>query len=340
MNVLVTGGAGYIGSHTCVELLNAGHRVLVIDNLCRSNPEALNRVRQITGKELQFRRIDLLDYEPLLAASREFSPDAVVHFAALKAVGESVSIPLTYYENNLTGTLNLCRAMSAVNCKNLVFSSSCTVYGNPARVPVTEASPTQNAECPYGRTKLFIEEILRDAAAADAAWHIALLRYFNPVGAHASGLLGEDPRGTPNNLLPYIALVAAGKLPELSVFGNDYPTPDGTCVRDYLHVVDLAKGHLAALDGLPRFAGARAWNFGTGAGVSVLEVIAAFASASGQKIPYKIAPRRAGDVVATYADPTRAREELHWQAELSLAQMCADVWRWQTQNPDGYQTRK
>lgn len=335
MKVLVTGGAGYIGSHTCVELLQAGHEVIVIDNLANSKEEALNRVRKITGRDLVFAKLDLLDYAPLEKAFATFKPDAVIHFAGLKAVGESVKIPMHYYENNITGTLNLCRAMNKTNCKNLVFSSSATVYGDPASVPITEDFPL-SATNPYGRTKLFIEYILRDLYVADHAWNIALLRYFNPVGAHASGTIGEDPQGIPNNLMPYITQVAVGKLQELAVYGNDYPTPDGSGVRDYIHVVDLAKGHLKALAKLTENPGCVAWNLGTGKGYSVLDVVKAFSKACGKEIPYKIVARRAGDVAQCYAHPAKATQELGWQAELGIDEMCADSWRWQAQNPQGY----
>ncbi len=335
MKVLVTGGAGYIGSHTCVELLNAGHEVIVVDNLYNSKEEALNRVRKITGKDLTFLKLDLLDFAPLDKAFKEFAPDAVIHFAGLKAVGESVRIPMRYYDNNITGTLNLTRAMAANHCKNLVFSSSATVYGDPASVPITEDFPL-SATNPYGRTKLFIEYILRDIHRADDAWNIALLRYFNPVGAHESGTIGEDPQGIPNNLMPYITQVAVGKLKELSVYGNDYPTPDGTGVRDYIHVVDLAKGHLCALAKLKEDPGCVAWNLGTGHGYSVLDVVAAFSKACGKDIPYKIVARRPGDVAKCYANPAKAEKELGWKAELGLDRMCADSWRWQSQNPKGY----
>lgn len=336
MKVLVTGGAGYIGSHTCVELLNAGHEVVVVDNLDNSKEIVIDRVRDITGKDLTFLKIDLLDYNALNLVFDKFNVNAVIHFAGLKAVGESNRIPLRYYDNNITGTLNLCRVMGAHNVKNLVFSSSATVYGDPASVPITEDFPLSSTN-PYGRTKLYIEQILRDLYASDKAWNIALLRYFNPVGAHSSGTMGEDPNGIPNNLLPYITQVAVGRLEKLSVYGGDYPTSDGTGVRDYLHVVDLAVGHLRALDKLLENPGCRAWNLGTGHGYSVLDVIKAFEKVSGMEIPYQIVERRQGDVAQCYADPKRAKDELKWEATRGIEEMCSDSWRWQSQNPVGYE---
>jgi UDP-glucose 4-epimerase len=335
MRILVTGGAGYIGSHTCVELLDAGHELVVVDNLCNSKEEALHRVEEITGKRLHFHRVDLLDKTALYAVFAHEVVDAVIHFAGLKAVGESVSEPLRYYQNNLTGTINLCELMAAYNIKKLVFSSSATVYGEAERVPITEDSPLQ-ATNPYGRTKQFIEEFLVDLANSDSAWSIALLRYFNPVGAHPSGRIGEDPNGIPNNLLPYVSQVAVGRLPEVRVFGNDYPTPDGTGVRDYIHVVDLAIGHIAALEKLDQITGAHAYNLGTGNGSSVLEVIQSFERAAGRKVPYHFEARRPGDVAVSYADPAKAERELGWKAKRGLDEMTADTWRWQSQNPDGY----
>lgn len=335
MRVLVTGGAGYIGSHTCLELLNAGHDVIVVDNLSNSKEEALRRVQALAGRSLAFYKVDLLDAAGLDAIFTAEQVDAVIHFAGLKAVGESVSIPLRYFHNNVTGTLNLCQVMQAHEVRDLVFSSSCTVYGDPATVPVTEDFPL-SATNPYGRSKLFIEEILRDLWRSDPRWNIILLRYFNPVGAHPSGHIGEDPNGIPNNLMPYAAQVAVGKLPILRVFGNDYPTPDGTGVRDYIHVVDLAQGHLAALDRLAAAPGVVAYNLGTGRGHTVLEVVAAFSRASGRPIPYEIVARRPGDVAMSYADPSKARAELRWSATRTLDDMCADAWRWQSQNPQGY----
>ena len=336
MKILVTGGAGYIGSHTCLELLQAGHEVIVIDNLSNSKEESLKRVREITGRSLTFHQIDLLDRKALTDLFENTPIDAVIHFAGLKAVSESTRIPLRYYHNNVTGTLILCEVMHQFNVKDLVFSSSATVYGDPKSVPVREDFPVLPAN-PYGRTKLMIEDILSDLYRADGAWNIALLRYFNPIGAHASGRIGEDPNGIPNNLLPYIAQVAIGKLPELSVYGDDYPTIDGTGVRDYIHVVDLATGHIRALDRLRGHPGIVTYNLGTGQGYSVLEVVAAFEKACGRKIPYKIVKRRPGDIAACYADPDKAKTELGWSADRGLEEMCADIWRWQSANPDGYE---
>jgi UDP-glucose 4-epimerase len=335
MRILVTGGAGYIGSHTCLELLRAGHEVVVVDNLSNSKAEALLRVQELAGRPLLFHRVDLLDRTALDAAFAGPPIAAVIHFAGLKAVGESVTIPLRYYHNNITGTLMLCEVMRAQGVRNLVFSSSATVYGDPANVPITEDMPL-SATNPYGRSKLMIEEILRDLHVSDATWNIALLRYFNPVGAHVSGRIGEDPNGIPNNLLPFVAQVAVGKLPGLQVFGNDYPTPDGTGIRDYIHVVDLALGHLAALDRLTADPGIVTYNLGTGRGYSVLEVIAAFEQVSGRKIPYKFVGRRPGDIAVCYADPSKARAELGWEATRDLTEMCADAWHWQSENPQGY----
>jgi UDP-glucose 4-epimerase len=333
---LVTGGAGYIGSHTCVVLLEAGWDVVVVDNLSNSNEVALQRVQELAGRSLSFHRGDILDRERLDAAFAEAPVDAVVHFAGLKAVGESVAEPLRYYENNLAGTVQLLKAMERHGVRDLVFSSSCTVYGHPEVVPVDEATPI-GAQNPYGRTKLFIEEMLRDVAAAgDGSWRIALLRYFNPVGAHPSGRIGEDPLGIPNNLMPFVMQVAVGRRDHVTVFGGDYPTPDGTGVRDYIHVVDLAEGHLAALESLERFRGAVPVNLGTGVGYSVLEVIKAATAAVGREIAYVIGDRRAGDAAAVWADPTLARELLGWSASRGIDDMVADHWRWQASNPDGY----
>ena len=336
MRILVTGGAGYIGSHACVELLNAGYDVTVVDNLLNSKEESLKRVQEITGKTLEFYPVDLLDKAALNRIFDQTNIDAVIHFAGLKAVGESVSIPLRYYHNNITGTLNLCEVMAAHNVKQLVFSSSATVYGDPHTVPITEDFPT-SATNPYGWTKWMIEQILRDLYRSDKSWNIALLRYFNPIGAHASGRIGEDPNGIPNNLLPYIAQVAVGKLPKVSVFGNDYPTPDGTGVRDYIHVVDLSIGHVKALEKLQTLPGLVTYNLGTGNGYSVLQVIAAFEKACGKPIPHQIVARRPGDVAACYADPAKAKAELGWVATRGIEEMCVDSWAWQSNNPNGYE---
>lgn len=335
MSVLVTGGAGYIGSHTCVELLAAGYDVVVADNLSNSKEEALKRVQEISGKPLKFYRVDLLDKPALEEIFKKESIDAVVHFAGLKAVGESVSIPLRYYHNNITGTLTLCELMQKYQVKKLVFSSSATVYGDPHTVPITEEFPL-SATNPYGRTKLMIEEILRDLYTADQTWNIAILRYFNPIGAHPSGKIGEDPNGIPNNLVPYITQVAVGKLKTLGVFGNDYETPDGTGVRDYIHVVDLALGHLRALEKLQSKPGVVTYNLGTGKGYSVLEVVKAFSGVIGRDIPYHIAARRPGDIAMCYADPGNANREMGWTAARGLEEMCSDSWRWQQNNPQGY----
>ena len=335
LKVLVTGGAGYIGSHTCVELLEAGFDVIVVDNLINSSEESLNRVEELTGRKLRFEELDLLDRTTLEGVFAETRPHAVIHFAGLKAVGESVTQPLRYYHNNISSTLILCETMLKYDVHNLVFSSSCTVYGEPDSVPIPENVPL-SATNPYGRTKLMIEEILRDLHVADSRWNIALLRYFNPVGAHSSGRIGEDPRGIPNNLFPYVAQVAVGRLAELSVFGGDYPTPDGTGIRDFIHVSDLARGHIKALESLSHGIGVVAYNLGTGTGYSVLDVVRAFEKTAGIEIPYRIVERRPGDVAASYADPTKANTELGWTAELSLEQMCADVWRWQSNNPHGF----
>jgi UDP-glucose 4-epimerase len=338
-HIIVTGGAGYIGSHTCLELLNGDYRVTVIDNLSNANPEGLRRVEKLTGKSIRFFEVDLLDLKAVdQVFAKSEDADAVIHFAGLKAVGESVEKPLLYYQNNITGTLNLCRVMQDHQVKNIVFSSSATVYGDPATVPITEEFPLLACTNPYGRTKSMIEDILRDQHTADNSWNIALLRYFNPVGAHKSGRIGEDPGGIPNNLMPYISQVAVGKLKELSVFGNDYPTPDGTGVRDYIHVVDLAIGHLKALERLDDSPGVVTYNLGTGQGYSVLDMIKAFEKASGRKVPYRIAPRRAGDIAQCYADPSLAAKELGWRAEHGLKEMCEDTWRWQRENPQGYQS--
>jgi UDP-glucose 4-epimerase len=337
MTILVTGGAGYIGSHTCVELLSAGYDIVVVDSFCNSKPEALKRVSEITRKEFPVYHIDLLEKNRLEEVFSNHSIDAVVHFAGLKAVGESVAIPLRYYHNNITGTLMLCEVMQVYGVKKMVFSSSAAVYGTPERVPISEEFPLQ-ATNPYGRTKLMIEEILRDLYVSDSEWSIALLRYFNPIGAHPSGCIGEDPNGIPNNLMPYITQVAVGKLKELRVFGNDYPTVDGTGVRDYIHVVDLAIGHVKALEKVMNTTGVEAYNLGTGRGYSVLELVSAFEEVTGIKIPYKIVGRRPGDVAISYADPTKAKEELGWVATRGIEEMCRDAWRWQSNNPNGYES--
>ena len=335
MKILTTGGAGYIGSHTCLELLQAGYEVVAVDNLSNSKVESLKRVQEIVGRPLSFYRVDLLDRTALASVFRSHEIEAVLHFAGLKAVGESVRIPLRYYHNNITGTVILCEVMKEFGVKTVVFSSSATVYGNSPTVPITEDFPVSPTN-PYGRTKLIIEEILHDLQAADRGWRVALLRYFNPVGAHESGHIGEDPNGFPNNLFPYIAQVAVGKLKEVEVFGNDYPTPDGTGVRDYIHVVDLARGHLQALEKLRSGPGLVTYNLGTGRGYSVLEAIAAFSQACGKPIPHRIVGRRPGDVASSYTDPTLAQRELGWRATRGLAEICADTWRWQSGNPSGY----
>ena len=327
-SILVTGGAGFIGSHAVVELIAAGHEVLIVDNLCNSKASILERIERITGRRPGFAQMDVRDGAALRRLFSTHRFDAVIHFAGLKAVGESVARPLAYYDNNVSGSVTLFECMREAGVKTIVFSSSATVYGEPASVPIREDFPLSAAN-PYGRTKLMIEEILRDLAGTDPAWHVALLRYFNPVGAHPSGLIGEDPNGIPNNLMPYIAQVAAGKQKELPVYGNDYPTPDGTGVRDYIHVLDLARGHLAALNALHRHPGVLALNLGTGRGYSVIEMVRAFAAASGSAVPYRIVARRPGDIAQCYADPALARATLGWQANLDIDAMCADTWRWQ-----------
>ncbi|WP_321390974.1 UDP-glucose 4-epimerase GalE [uncultured Desulfuromusa sp.] len=335
--ILVTGGAGYIGSHTVVELLFAGYNLVIIDNLCNSSCVALERVEKISGRALTFVKADIRDAEALDQIFSEHAVDAVIHFAGLKAVGESTQVPLNYYDNNVNGTLVLLQAMQRAGVFKLVFSSSATVYGDPAEVPIRESFPT-SATNPYGRSKLMIEEMLKDLSVSDSRWGIVLLRYFNPVGAHSSGLIGEDPQGIPNNLVPYVSQVAVGKLQELSVFGDDYPTKDGTGVRDYIHVVDLAKGHLKSLDRIKEDSGVLIYNLGTGTGYSVLEIITAFEKVSGQSIGYKIAPRRSGDIAECWADSDLAKKELKWQAELGLDAMMRDSWNWQNKNPQGYQS--
>jgi len=335
-NILVTGGAGFIGSHTCIELMNAGYDVVVVDNLSNSKEESLQRVQELTGRSLTFFKVDLLDKDGLQAAFGSAPIDGVIHFAGLKAVAESVEMPLEYYLNNVCGTLSLLEVMKANQVKSLVFSSSCTVYGEPHAVPITEEFPLNPATNPYGRSKRIIEDMLRDLAVAEPAWDIALLRYFNPVGAHESGRIGEDPNGIPNNLMPYIARVAVGIYPEVKVTGSDYDTPDGTGVRDYIHVVDLAIGHIKALQKLATHPGVVTYNLGTGRGYSVLEVIAAYQRATGKEIPYRLVERRPGDIGVSYADPTKAQNELYWVAECDIDDICRDSWRWQSMNPNGY----
>ncbi len=334
MAILVTGGAGYIGSHTSVELLESGHEIVIVDNFLNSKPESLKRIKQITGKDFKFYEVDLLDEVALDKVFCENKIDAVIHFAGLKAVGESVAKPLWYYHNNITGTLILCEVMKKHGVKKIVFSSSATVYGDPASVPIREDFPLSTTN-PYGATKLMIENILRDVFVSDGEWSIALLRYFNPIGAHESGLIGEDPNGIPNNLMPYIAQVAAGKLEKLSVFGNDYNTKDGTGVRDYIHVVDLARGHLKALDKVLSSTGVDAYNLGTGNGYSVLEMVKAFSEVNNVDVAYVITDRRPGDVAKCFADPKKAKEVLGWQAEFGLETMCRDAWNFMVKNPQG-----
>jgi len=335
VKILVTGGAGYIGSHTCLELLQAGYQVVVVDNLVNSKEESLGRVMEITGKQLEFYQVDLLDEAALVEVFDRHRYGAVIHFAGLKSVSESVTKPLQYYHNNVTGTLILCHVMSQSGVKNIVFSSSATVYGEPQEVPIREDFPISPVN-PYGHSKRMIEQILRDLYQADKAWNAIMLRYFNPVGAHPSGRIGEDPNDIPNNLFPYLAQVAVGRLPQLNIFGNDYPTPDGTGIRDYIHVVDLALGHVKALEKLGSNPGAVVYNLGTGRGYSVFEVISTFEKVSGKKIPYKIVGRRPGDTAISYADPSLAHKELDWKAARDLEEMCADTWRWQSTNPHGY----
>lgn len=335
MNILVTGGAGYIGSHTCVELLQAGHKIVVVDNLSNSKKEAITRVEEITGKEIIFYKKDILDKTGIVEVFSNHSFDAVIHFAGLKAVGESVQKPLLYYRNNVSGSISLFEVMREFNVKNIVFSSSATVYGDPHTVPIKEDFPLLPAN-PYGQTKMAIEQMLKDLYVSDNSWNVVLLRYFNPVGAHESGKIGEDPNGLPNNLFPFISQVAVGKLKELQVFGDDYSTDDGTGVRDYIHVVDLALGHLKALKKITQKSGLTIYNLGTGRGYSVLEILRAFEIASGKKIPYKVVDRRAGDIAICFADPSRAKKELGWSANKDIQDMCADAWRWQSNNPDGY----
>ncbi len=336
MKILVTGGAGYIGSHTCVELLNEGYEVVIVDNLYNSNQKAVDRIEQITQKKVTFYQNDILDREALDQIFTKENVDAVIHFAGLKAVGESVRKPIEYYTNNIQGTLILTDVMRKHKVKNIIFSSSATVYGNPAMIPITEECPKGVCTNPYGWTKWMLEQILTDIHTADPEWNVMLLRYFNPIGAHESGLIGEDPKGIPNNLLPYVAQVAIGKLECVGVFGDDYDTPDGTGVRDYIHVVDLAKGHVKALNKIKEKAGVKVYNLGTGNGYSVLDVIHAFEKACGHEIPYQIKPRREGDIATCYSKCDLAKEELGWQAQYNLDDMCASSWKWQTMNPNGY----
>lgn len=337
MAILVTGGAGFIGSHTCVELLNAGYEVVVLDNLSNASEESLKRVEKITGKQVTFYQADIRDAKRLDEIFGKEQIESVIHFAGLKAVGESVAKPLEYYDNNISGTLVLCDVMRKHGVKNIIFSSSATVYGEPAFIPITEECPKGICTNPYGWTKWMLEQILTDLHTADPEWNVILLRYFNPIGAHESGMIGEDPKGIPNNLMPYVSQVAIGKLECLGVFGNDYDTPDGTGVRDYIHVVDLAIGHVKALKKIEEKAGVCVYNLGTGQGYSVLDIVHAFEKAVGKEIPYQIKARRPGDIAACYADAKKAKEELGWEAERGLEKMCEDAWRWQTQNPNGYQ---
>lgn len=336
MAILVTGGAGYIGSHTVVELQNAGYDVVVLDNLSNASEKALDRVSKITGKPVKFYKADILDRDALNNIFDKETIESCIHFAGLKAVGESVVKPWEYYENNIAGTLTLVDVMRKHNVKNIIFSSSATVYGDPAQIPITEECPKGQCTNPYGWTKSMLEQVLTDIQKADPEWNVMLLRYFNPIGAHKSGTIGENPNGIPNNLMPYITQVAVGKLKELGVFGNDYDTPDGTGVRDYIHVVDLARGHVKAIEKFKENKGVLIYNLGTGNGYSVLQVIEAFGKACGKKIPYEIKPRRAGDIATCYCDPSKAKRELGWEAEYGIDEMCADSWKWQTQNPNGY----
>ncbi len=339
MTILVTGGAGFIASHTNVELLEEGYDVIVMDNLCNSSRESIARVEMITGKKIKFYEADMRDLSSLEKIFSENKIDVIIHFAGLKAVGESCEKPYEYYDNNITGTLNIIKMMKQYNVKKIVFSSSATVYGEPETVPITEDAKVGGVTNPYGRTKLMLEEILSDIHQADPAFDIALLRYFNPIGAHESGMIGEAPNGIPNNLLPYVAKVAAGVLEKVNVFGDDYPTPDGTGVRDYIHVVDLAKGHVCAVKKLMEHPGLVVYNLGTGIGYSVLEIIHNFEKACGKEIPYVIAPRRAGDIPTCYSDPSKAEKELGWKAQYGIDKMCEDAWRWQSQNPNGYESK-
>lgn len=335
MNILVTGGAGYIGSHTCVELLNAGYDIVVLDNLSNSSEKSLEAIKALTGKDFPFYKVDMLDYEGMEKVFKENKIDSIIHFAGLKAVGESTQIPIKYYHNNITGTLHMLDLMEKYDVNNVVFSSSATVYGMPKTVPITEDFPLSTTN-PYGSTKLMIEQIMTDVQKANPKLSVTLLRYFNPIGAHKSGTMGEDPKGIPNNLLPYVAQVAVGKLEKVHVFGNDYPTSDGTGVRDYIHVVDLALGHLKAIEKKSNIPGVHIYNLGTGNGYSVLEIIKAFSKACGKELPYQIDPRRPGDIAECYADPAKAKNELDWEATRGIEEMCEDSWRWQKNNPNGY----
>ena len=339
MSILVAGGAGYIGSHTCVELLEAGYEVVVVDNLYNASEESLKRVERITGKSVTFYEADILDKDALNKIFDAHQIEAVIHFAGYKAVGESVAKPIEYYHNNMTGTLVLCDVMRAHGVKNIVFSSSATVYGDPAQIPITENCPKGQPTNPYGWTKSMLEQVLTDIHTSDKEWNVILLRYFNPIGAHKSGMIGEDPKGIPNNLVPYVAQVAVGKRECLGVFGNDYDTVDGTGVRDYIHVVDLAAGHVKAIEKLKENPGVEVYNLGTGNGYSVLQVVAAFEKACGHKVPYEIKPRREGDIATCYCDPQKAKEDLGWVAKYGIDEMCEDSWRWQSTNPDGYATK-
>lgn len=336
MKILVTGGAGYIGSHTCVELLDAGYEVVILDNLYNSSKKAVDRIEEITGKKVTFYENDMLDKKALENIFSKEKIDCVIHFAGLKAVGESVAKPLEYYQNNITGTLTLVEVMREHGCKNIIFSSSATVYGDPAFIPITEECPKGTPTNPYGWTKSMLEQILTDLHTADKEWNVILLRYFNPIGAHKSGMIGEDPKGIPNNLLPYVAQVAIGKLECVGVFGDDYDTPDGTGVRDYIHVVDLAIGHVKAIDKIKENPGVKVYNLGTGNGYSVLDVIKAFSKACGKDVPYQIKDRRPGDIATCYSDASLAKKELGWEAQYGIDEMCADSWNWQSKNPNGY----
>ena len=336
MNILLTGGAGYIGSHTIIELDKAGHSVVVVDNLVNSNPESLRRVAKIIGKEIPFYEVDVRDKEALSKVFDENKFDAVIHFAGLKAVGESVSKPLEYYHNNMTGTFVLLDVMRQHGCKNIIFSSSATVYGEPAIIPITEECPKGHCTNPYGQTKSMLEEVLMDVQKADPEWNVVLLRYFNPIGAHQSGMIGENPNGIPNNLMPYITQTAVGIRKELGIFGNDYDTHDGTGVRDYIHVCDLASGHVAALSAIKKNCGLAIYNLGTGHGYSVLDVVKAFEKVNGVKVPYSIKPRRPGDIATCYCNPAKAKAELGWEAQYGIEEMCRDSWNWQKKNPEGY----